>query len=193
MEHKDRHDQLQELNLQLEEAIRERTREFMDKSRELERQNRELAEANISIRQADRRKSEFLANISHELRTPMHSILGYTKMLLKGSYGYLNDQQQKSLKKVYENAQHLLHILNDLLGLSHLELGRIQLRIQPVTVKKLVLSSLVSVESLLMDRSLRVEHHIPPDLPPVFADEVRIKEVLINLIGNAIKFTPDGG
>ncbi len=141
----------------------------------------------------DRLQSEFLANISHEFRTPMNSILGYTKMLLKGSYGYLNEQQQKNLRKVYENAQHLMGLIDDLLNLSNLELGRMALQMVPVSVKKVTLSSLVSVEPLLVDRVLEVEHAIPPDLCPVLADEVRIKEVLINLLNNAIKFTPDHG
>jgi signal transduction histidine kinase len=193
MENEGRYDQLQELNRRLEEMILKRTQELSEKSQELEHQNRELAEANIKIREADQRKSVFLANISHELRTPMNSILGYTNMLLKGSYGYLNEQQQKNLKKVYENAQHLMHILNDLLDLSHLDLGKLELRIAPVSVKKIVLSSLVSVEPLLIDRSLEIEHEIPSDLPSVMVDEVRIREVLINLISNAIKFTPDQG
>jgi signal transduction histidine kinase len=141
----------------------------------------------------DRLQSEFLANISHEFRTPMNSILGYTKMLLKGSYGYLNEQQQKNLRKVYENAQHLMGLIDDLLNLSNLELGRMALQMAPVSVKKVTLSSLVSVEPLLVDRVLEVEHAIPSDLCPVLADEVRIKEVLINLLDNAIKFTPDHG
>jgi len=188
-----RHDELEALNRRLEEMILQRTQELIEKSRELERQNRELAEANIRIREADKRKSEFLANISHELRTPMNSILGYTNMLLKGNYGYMNEQQQKSLRKVYENAQHLMHILNDLLDLSHLEVGRLLLKISPVSVRKVVLSSMVSVEPILMGRVLTVDHDIPPDIPFVLADEVRIREVLINLISNAIKFTADNG
>ncbi len=141
----------------------------------------------------DRLQSEFLANVSHEFRTPMNSILGYTKMLLKGSYGYLNEQQQKNLRKVYENARHLMRLIDDLLNLSNLELGRMALEMAPVSVKKVVLSSLVSVEPLLVDRVLEVEHAIPQDLPPVLADEVRIKEVIINLLNNAIKYTPDHG
>ncbi len=123
----------------------------------------------------------------------MNSILGYTKMLLKGSYGYLNEQQHKNLKKVYENARHLMRLIDDLLNLSNLELGRMSLEMAPVSVKKVVLSSLVSVEPLLVDRVLEVEHAVPQDLPPVLADEVRIKEVIINLLNNAIKYTPDHG
>ncbi len=141
----------------------------------------------------DRLQSEFLANVSHEFRTPMNSILGYTKMLLKGSYGYLNEQQQRNLRKVYENARHLMRLIDDLLNLSNLELGRMALEMAPVSVKKVVLSSLVSVEPLLVDRVLEVAHAIPQDLPQVLADEVRIKEVLINLLNNAIKYTPDHG
>ncbi len=146
-----------------------------------------------TTRGVDRIQSEFLANVSHEFRTPMNSILGYTKMLLKGSYGYLNEQQHKNLKKVYENARHLMRLIDDLLNLSNLELGRMSLEMAPVSVKKVVLSSLVSVEPLLVDRVLEVEHAVPQDLPPVLADEVRIKEVIINLLNNAIKYTPDHG
>jgi signal transduction histidine kinase len=193
MESSERPEELQKLNRRLEEMIVLRTEKLNEKSRELERRNRELAEAHGKIREADRLKSEFLANISHELRTPMHSILGYTNMLLKGSYGYLNENQQKNLIKVYENAQHLMHVIDDLLNLSHLELGKMVLKIEPLSVKKLVLSSLVSIEPQMIDRVLRLEHRIPDDLPPILAGEVRIKEVLINLIGNAIKFTSDHG
>ncbi len=188
-----RYDELHELNRRLEEMIQQRTQELIEKSRELEHQNQELAEANIKIREADKRKSEFLANISHELRTPMNSILGFTNMLLKGNYGYMNEQQQKSLRKVYENAQYLMHILNDLLDLSNLEVGRLLLKISPVSVRKVVLSSMVSVEPLLVGRILNVDHDIPPDIPYILVDEVRIREVLINLISNAIKFTADSG
>jgi len=190
---KERPEELQELNRRLEEMILLRTQELEQKSYELEQQNLALARANEKVREADRLKSEFLANISHELRTPMNSILGYTNMLIKGSYGYLNENQLKNLMKVYENARHLMHVIDDLLNLSHLELGKAELKIEPLSVKKLVLSSLVSIEPQLVDRILHLEHRIPDGLPPVLAGEVRIKEVLINLIGNAVKFTPDHG
>jgi len=193
MEPKGRPDELQDLNRRLEEMILLRTEELNEKSRELERQNLVLARANEKIREVDRLKSEFLANISHELRTPMNSILGYTNMLIKGSYGYLNENQLKNLMKVYENARHLMHVIDDLLNLSHLELGKAELKIEPLSVRKLVLSSLVSIEPQLVDRVLYLEHRIPEGLPPVLAGEVRVKEVLINLIGNAVKFTPDHG
>ncbi len=193
MESQGRPEELQELNRRLEEMILLRTQELNEKSRELEQQNLALSRANEKIREVDRLKSEFLANISHELRTPMNSILGYTNMLMKGSYGYLNENQLKNLMKVYENAQHLMHVIDDLLNLSHLELGKAELKIEPLSVKKLVLSSLVSIEPQLIDRVLHLEHRIPEDLPQVLAGEVRIKEVLINLIGNAVKFTPDHG
>jgi len=188
-----RPDQLHELNRRLEEMIEQRMEELREKSEELERHNRELARANATIREADRLKSEFLANISHELRTPMNSILGFTNMLLKGSYGYLNENQQQNLKKVYANAQHLMHIIDDLLNLSRLELGKVVLKPKPVSVKNIVLSSLVSVEPLMAERILRVEHRIPPEIPKVYTDQVRVREVLINLLSNAIKFTPDHG
>lgn len=188
-----RPDQLHELNRRLEEMIEQRMEELREKSEELERHNRELARANVTIREADRLKSEFLANISHELRTPMNSILGFTNMLLKGSYGYLNDNQRQNLKKVYANAQHLMHIIDDLLSLSHLELGKVVLKPKPLSVKNIVLSSLVSVEPLLEERTLRLEHRIPPGIPKVYTDQVRVREVLINLLSNAIKFTPDHG
>ncbi len=188
-----RYDRLRRLNHHLEALIQQRTRELMEKSRELEKQNRELARANEEIQRANRLKSEFLANISHELRTPMNSILGFTNMLIKGSYGKLNPLQQKNLRKVYENAQHLMHIIDDLLNLSHLELGKMELRPAPVSVRKLILSSLVSVEPLLTGRILDVEYRIPEKFPQAFADEVRIREVLINILSNAIKFTPDHG
>lgn len=193
MDLKGRPEELQELNRRLEEMILLRTQELNEKSNELEQQNRALVRANEKIRKADRLKSEFLANISHELRTPMNSILGYTNMLIKGSYGYLNENQLKNLMKVYENARHLMHVIDDLLNLTHLELGKAELKIEPLSVRKLVLSSLVSIEPQLVDRILHLEHRIPEGLPQALAGEVRIKEVLINLIGNAVKFTPDHG
>ncbi len=171
---------------ELEVVVARRTMMLRDKTLLLERANREL-------RELDRLKSSFLANMSHELRTPMNSIIGYSELLLDGVDGPVNDEQAKSLRKVESNARHLLQLINDILDMSKIESGKIELDIRELDMKKVVASVTSTLEPSIAKKGLKLSLDFDENLPPVYADEDKITQILINLLSNSIKFTNKGG
>ena len=171
---------------ELEVVVARRTMMLRDKTLLLERANREL-------RELDRLKSSFLANMSHELRTPMNSIIGYSELLLDGVDGPVNDEQAKSLRKVESNARHLLQLINDILDMSKIESGKIELDIRELDMKKVVASVTSTLEPSIAKKGLKLSLDFDENLPPVYADEDKVMQILINLLSNSIKFTNKGG
>ena len=153
----------------------------------------QLGEANIQLRELDRLKSAFLANISHELRTPMNSIIGYSDLLLDGVDGPINEEQNKSLDKIIDNAKHLLQLINNLLDLSKIESGKIEIEAVQFNLKGLIDSVVPFFKGMITKKGLTLDIDIEENLPLVCGDEDKIKHVLINLLNNAIKFTHEGG
>lgn len=152
-----------------------------------------LERANKELRELDKLKSTFLANMSHELRTPMNAIIGYTDLLIDGIDGPINEDQEKSLKKVAGNARHLLQLINDVLDISKIEAGKMKISPKELDLKWIVESVLPTFEPQLKLKGLALKMDIPEGLPLVYGDEDRIKEILINLLSNAVKFTQKGG
>jgi signal transduction histidine kinase/CheY-like chemotaxis protein len=152
-----------------------------------------LERANKELRELDKLKSTFLANMSHELRTPMNAIIGYTDLLMDGVDGPINEDQEKSLKKVAVNARHLLQLINDVLDISKIEAGKMKISPKELDLKWVVESVLPTFEPQLKLKGLTLAVDIPEGLPLVYGDEDRIKEILINLLSNAVKFTQKGG
>ena len=152
-----------------------------------------LERANKELRELDKLKSTFLANMSHELRTPMNAIIGYTDLLIDGVDGTINEDQEKSLKKVAVNARHLLQLINDVLDISKIEAGKMKISPKELDLKWVVESVLPTFEPQLKLKGLTLAVDIPEGLPLVYGDEDRIKEILINLLSNAVKFTQKGG
>ena len=149
-------------------------------------------ELNEELRTASQYKSEFLAKMSHELRTPLNSIVGYSELLLQGLYGSLNEKQADRLRKILRNGHNLLALINDILDLSKIEAGRLELTPEHVTFQSLLNEVLVSVEPQAQEKGLSLATEIAPDARPIFADPLRIRQVLTNLLSNAVKFTPEG-
>jgi len=147
---------------------------------------------NEQLREANRLKTLFLANMSHELRTPMNSIIGYTEVLLDGIDGPLNEEQRQSLIRVRRNARSLLQLINDILDLSKIEAGSVALQLEGFNLHDAVEAALSSVEPLAQNKGLALKVELPPDLPLVFGDPGRTRQVLLNLLSNAIKFTRVG-
>jgi signal transduction histidine kinase/DNA-binding response OmpR family regulator len=141
---------------------------------------------------ANRAKSQFLANMSHELRTPLNSIIGFANILLKNRGGRLNEQEIQFLSRVQENGRHLLGIINDILDLSKVEAGRVELNLTPVSLGDLVREVLAQLEGQVRDRAVALVADVPEGLQPFVTDGVKLKQVLINLAGNALKFTERG-
>ncbi|HRE49603.1 MAG TPA: ATP-binding protein [Aggregatilineales bacterium] len=142
--------------------------------------------------EANEMKSQFLATMSHELRTPLNAILGYTEMVLSGMYGALSDKQADRLRRVYVNAQHLLELINDVLDLARIESGRLNLHFDAIDVPLLMSRVLSNITPLAEAKRLALEAIIPDTLPLVRADEVRLRQIVINLMSNAVKFTREG-
>ena len=149
--------------------------------------------ANEELVRATRLKDEFLANMSHELRTPLNAILGMTEGLQAQVYGDLNERQLKCLKTIESSGNHLLELINDILDLAKIESGQIKLEYAPTSIPQLCQSSLSFVKQQALKKQIQLHMIIPPQLPTIQVDERRIRQVLINLLNNAVKFTPDGG
>jgi PAS domain S-box-containing protein len=154
--------------------------------------NAELEMTNREIERANRLKSEFLASMSHELRTPLHTIIGFSELLAEELEGPLNEKQQRFVQHIHTDSLHLLELINDVLDISKIEAGRLELRPEAFDFTALVAESLASVRALAEAKSHILETAL--EVPTaVEADRLRIKQVLVNLLSNAIKFTPEGG
>ncbi|MFN8376539.1 MAG: GAF domain-containing protein [Anaerolineae bacterium] len=141
---------------------------------------------------ANKLKSEFLANISHELRTPLNAIIGYSELLLNGMYGGLTEKQTDRLTRVHRGGKHLLELINDVLDLSKIEAGQMELVLGPLDLSSLVQDVVTNVMPQVESKGLSLMLNIGANLPIVNADQSRIKQILINLLGNAVKFTHRG-
>lgn len=144
------------------------------------------------MRALDILKSQFLANMSHELRTPLNSIIGFSRVILKGIDGPITDQQEQDLNAIHGSGQHLLRLINDILDISKIDAGKMELAKEEVDMSELIQSILPSMGGLLMDKPISLVQEISQDLPRIQADPIRIRQVLINLLSNAAKFTEKG-
>ncbi len=171
---------------ELEHEVARRTMMLRDRTLLLEQANREL-------RELDRLKSSFLANMSHELRTPMNSIIGYTALLLDRVDGEINEEQEKSLQKVANNAKHLLQLINDILDMSKIESGKVELSPEETDITALIETTASTFKPALEEKNLTIAFDFAPDLPPVFIDDDKTRQILNNLLSNAVKFTERGG
>ncbi|HEY7243903.1 MAG TPA: GAF domain-containing protein [Xanthobacteraceae bacterium] len=152
----------------------------------------EIQEKSRQLAEASRHKSQFLANMSHELRTPLNAILGYTELLIDQVYGEMPRKIQEVLQRIDGNGRHLLGLVNDVLDLSKIEAGQLTLELDDYSLKNVVHTVFNAVEPLAKEKHIGFNAEIPPDLPPGYGDERRLTQVVLNLVGNAIKFTDAG-
>jgi PAS domain S-box-containing protein len=163
----------------LEEMVAERTRE--------------LEQANAALAHAGRMKDQFLANMSHELRTPLNAILGLADALLEGVYGTVDEPQKPILTTMHDAGKHLLELINDMLDLSKIDAGRLELDYRCISVSEVCQASLRMIRPLAIAKRIGTWMRIDPKFQIVVADERRLKQMLVNLLSNAVKFTPSGG
>jgi len=149
-------------------------------------------EAVKEMRETDRVKSQFLANMSHELRTPLNSIIGFSRVILKGIDGPVTELQQQDLTAIYNSGQHLLSLINDILDLAKIEAGKMELAFDEVNMSDVTSSVLSTMTGLVKDKPINLKRIVEPNLPTVRADAIRIRQVMINLLSNAAKFTDEG-
>lgn len=158
----------------------------------LDQRTRELSDANVKIREADRLKSQFLANMSHELRTPLNSIIGFSDVLKSRLGATLDPRYVKFLENIHGSGRHLLEIINDILDLSKIEAGKMDVLPEPFELRGFVEGVAHVMKGVADKRSVSIVVEVPGDLPPLEADPVRFKQILYNLVSNAVKFSPDG-
>jgi PAS domain S-box-containing protein len=144
------------------------------------------------MREVDRMKSMFLANMSHELRTPLNSIIGFSRVILKGIDGPTSDLQQQDLTAIYNSGQHLLGLINDILDLSKIEAGKMELAFDEVNLTEVINGVMSTVVGLVKDKPVKLVKNVQENLPTVRADAIRVRQVLLNLLSNAAKFTSEG-
>ncbi|HEX7183121.1 MAG TPA: ATP-binding protein [Thermoanaerobaculia bacterium] len=170
---------------ELREKVREATAELAEQNELLRRQAFQLEQASAA-------KSQFLANVSHELRTPLNAILGYTSLLLEGVAGELSNPQRDRLGRVDSNAQHLLSIINDLLDIARIESGKMPIQVERVLLPELIDEVMAEVEPLIARTRLEVTRTISVQVPEIQSDRQKVKQIVLNLLSNALKFTPQG-
>ena len=142
---------------------------------------------------ANRAKSDFLANMSHELRTPLNSIIGFSEVMRDGTAGAITDDQKEYLNDIWESGKHLLRLINDILDLAKVEAGKMELELSEFDVGETIRSCLLLFKGKTMRHSIKLSEDIPANIGSITADERKIKQVILNLFGNAFKFTPDRG
>jgi len=153
---------------------------------------REIEEKGRQLETASKHKSQFLANMSHELRTPLNAILGYTELILDNIYGEVGEKVREVLGRLEKSGRHLLALINDVLDLSKIEAGQLTLALSEYSMSDVVQTVVTAVEALAAEKRLALKVTVAPDLPLGRGDERRIGQVLLNLVGNAIKFTELG-
>jgi signal transduction histidine kinase len=152
----------------------------------------EVQETAKRLREIDRLKSEFLANMSHELRTPLNSIIGFAEVLLMGISGELDPETQEDVQAIYDNGQHLLSLINDILDLAKIEAGRLSLHFEGVFIEPLLNEVKTANTGLLVNKPIEILIKVEDELPTIEADPVRLNQILNNLVSNAVKFTEEG-
>jgi signal transduction histidine kinase len=153
----------------------------------------ELDDKTRQLEIANRHKSEFLANMSHELRTPLNAVIGFSEVLLERMFGEVNPKQEEYLNDILSSGKHLLSLINDILDLSKIEAGRMELEAQPFDLPAALDNALTLIRERAARHSIGLEVHVGPAIGEVVADERKVKQVLLNLLSNAVKFTPEGG
>ncbi len=158
---------------------------------ELLRYQTELEEAKEAAEAANRNKSEFLAKMSHELRTPLNSVIGFAKIMMRKGDG-MDPKLGSYLERIHANGLHLLGLINDILDLSKVEAGKLEIQLAPVSLSDLVKETVTELEGWVNGRSVALVADLPDGCPPLQTDRAKLKQILINLVGNALKFTMDG-
>lgn len=180
---KERTAQLEDVNLELQVL-----------NKEVEFRRQEAEDAKLRAIATSRAKSDFLANMSHELRTPLNSVIGFSEVLQEELYGKLNEKQKEYVNDILSSGQHLLNLISDILDLSKVESGKMELELSRFLLRDVLGASMVMFKEKAMKHNIRLSHEITPEADiEIEADERKLKQILFNLLSNAVKFTPDGG
>ena len=186
-------ERLEQANAALSESERSLERKVHERTADLEASQSALAAARDEALLANRHKSAFLANMSHELRTPLNAIIGFSEALLAKLFGEMNPKQTEYLEDIHASGHHLLALINDILDLSKIEAGKLELQPSRVHLPNLIANALILIRERAAHRGIELRSELDPSLGEIDADECKLKQVLINLLANAVKFTDAGG
>lgn len=178
--------------MQANQLLRETNERLQIKTKQLEQQRQQIHSQNLQLMKASQLKSQFLATMSHEIRTPMNAIMGFSQILMQGNKGKLTESQYNMAQRIFDNSRNLLGLLNKLLDFSKLESGRSEVVSQPVNVAKLVLATAEELRSLAEQKNLKLCTKVQLENKKIETDADRLRQILVNLVSNAIKFTEAG-
>lgn len=179
-------------NAQLFETLTERNKQLEKANADLVISRQQAENARAAAVQANRLKTEFINNMSHELRTPLNAVINFTRLVSEGHAGPVNDQQKQFLSYVSEGGSHLLGLINDILDMAKIEAGKMELRREPTPLEPIIKGVMSTLVGLTRDKQITLNSEVDPDLPDLFIDGRRIRQVLLNLVSNAAKFTHEG-
>jgi signal transduction histidine kinase len=176
-----------------EDTLREYADELSKVNEELSKTNEELSQANEELKSLDRMKDDFLSNVSHEFKTPLTSIQGYSQLISDGTLGEVNEQQQKAVETVLRNSERLRRLVDSLLYLSRAQSGKLNYSFEKLDIKDILEHAVQDLALQAASKNIELITDIPSDIPQLDLDRDKMMDVFVNLIDNAVKFTPDGG
>ncbi len=179
--------------IQAEQMLQEKNEQLQVQSEELIAQKQALMEKTRELEVASQAKSEFLASMSHELRTPLNAVIGFSELMIDGIPGEINDAQRKCLSDILSSGQHLLNLINNVLDLSKVEAGKMELKLEKLNLADVIDEAVQTVKPMLDSNRHKLKVSVAEELPKVRADKNRLRQIFLNLLSNAIKFTPSGG
>ena len=186
-------DRLEEQYATLEKRVEKRTEELKIANEDLKKKKQEIEGANIGLQEANRMKSQFLANVSHELRTPLNSIIGFSELLEERAFGELNERQTQYIDFIHSSGGHLLALINSILDLSKIEAGRLELRPEVFSISEALTELMGIIRPIAHKRGIAIETRAVLASPRIRADKANFKQIMLNLISNAVKFNLDNG
>jgi len=165
---------------------------YESQERKVAERTKALSVANEKLEEVSKHKSDFLANVNHELRTPVSAIIGYSRLMLRETEGQISQLQRDNLQDLLHNAEHLLDMINSLLDLAKIEAGRLEVRAEPVQINTLIEELLTMVTPTVRHDRVRLIHNMAPDIPTLNTDPDKLRQIVLNLLSNAVKFTEEG-
>jgi len=186
-------DELNGMAASLQASVQSLERKVEDRTRELQQALTELSRKGRQLEVASKHKSEFLANMSHELRTPLNAIIGFSQVLRQSLFGPINEKQEEYLDDILSSGNHLLSLINDVLDLSKVEAGQVELEVASFSLREALERGVVMVREPATKDGVRLSLELAPGVDLVEGDERRLRQVIFNLLSNAVKFTPEGG